>query len=204
VLVVFADAGLAGLDNALPCVRQPHYHLERRTKMSMFAPSDVRQITVPPDNGGCGVPHELGVDPAARKIDCLPCEAWLQATPSLGWANHPGGVKQTCDEIAQSERDEREAKRVGMSNLANQIALAVGGTPAQAQPSILQQILAMPAEERAALLALIGGAQPALAAAEPAADPEPAAAETTAEGETPPSPKRAPRQPRKATAAAAA
>jgi len=169
VPVVFADAGLAGVDHTLSALRRGHLDRSSNT-MTMYSPSDVRVLVVHQDNGGCGVPHEINTD--TRKLECPPCETWLQKTPSLGWANHPGGVALTCDEIAENDRAEKQAQRAGWKNLAGQIAQQAGGLvpAAHAQPSLVEQILALDPAQKQALLVLLG-ATPA-----PAVEAAPAAA----------------------------
>jgi len=168
--------------------------------MTMYPMSDVHTITVPTDVGGCGIQHELAVDLADRKLDCLPCEAWLQGVPSLGWANHPGGVALTPDEITANAQAEKKAQQAGWQNLAGQIAAAASGLvpAAQAQqPSLVEQILALDPTQKQALLVLLGAVPaPAL---EQAATIDAPATEPAAE-----QPKRAGgRAPRKQVPAAA-
>ena len=167
--------------------------------MTMHAPSDVRVISISQDNGGCGVPHELAE--GKRSIDCPPCEQWLQKTPSLGWANHPGGVALTCDEIAENERAEKKAQAAGWRNLAGQMALAAGAAPAQAQPqSLVEQILALDPAQKQALLVLLGASPAPVLDSAPQA---PVVDSTPVVDETPAAPKNRGGRPRKQVPAAA-
>lgn len=180
-----------------------------------YAPTDVRVLAVHQENGGCGTPHELPDASAPRDerfVDCAPCATWIDAHPQLGWANHPGGVKMTCDEIAQTDRDEKEAKRVGAQHLIEQLIGArgaLGAAPVQPQ-SLIEQILALGPqiqalgpEQKAAMLALLGFAPTPQLDAAPVVPTVESTVEQAADTD-PVAPKSKGGRPRKATAAAAA
>lgn len=144
--------------------------------MVMYSMSDTRQICVPTDVGGCGTPHEVVAGKNGKYIDCAPCEAWLSQVPSLGWSNHPGGVALTPDEITANAQAEKKAQQAGWQNLAGQIAAAASGLvpAAQAQPqSLVEQLLALGPEQKAALLVLLGAVPVPATAAPPEDSPLP-------------------------------
>ncbi len=139
--------------------------------MTVHAPTDVLSITIPTDRGGCGRSHELP-DPAGggpRTVDCPACEPHIIASRT-GWAHDPIAVALTCDEIAQVEAAERDAKveqNRTWSNPARLREALFGNQPTAAAPSLLEQIAALSAEERAALAGMLTAQTP---------EPEPEAA----------------------------
>ena len=157
--------------------------------MTMYAPSDVFSITVP---DGCNNPHQAGEGwPAVRmRIDCPMCELALTSPTrqKLGWAPAAAKVKPTCDEIAQREADEDSAKRAGVEHLnALSLGMSVGGGGG----SLVEQILRLSPEERAALRVLLGETPTEPTAPTPAdagagvvdlGDPPPVAAELVKRG----------------------
>lgn len=144
--------------------------------MTVYAPSDVRSITVPTDRGGCGMPHELTGEPADGErfsVNCPACEPHIIAA-RIGWAHTPHGVHLTPDEIAQVEAEEARAKREqnrtwgSPEALGSAFAAAMSakmGTPAASAPTLMEQIAALSPEERAALGAMLTSAAPSIEAA---------------------------------------
>lgn len=141
--------------------------------MTMYAPSDVRSISIP---DGCGQPHEAGdLGGGGRMtLDCPPCEASLQVRPTMGWATHEAAVHLTPDEIGENERAEKTAQRVGTHLLASQILGAASAQQAQGVPqAMLEQFAAMQAQIEALTAKLADQAAPAAPAVP---EPEPVAA----------------------------
>lgn len=138
--------------------------------MTMYAPSDVKSINLP---NGCKQQHHRG-DAAQLVVDCGPCEAALSAHPSLGWAYQADSVALTPDERAQASRDDEKAQRAGVRRLAQWAA--GGDAPAQppAAVGLVEQVLRMTPEEKAALRVLLGTDTPAPAAAPAPAEAPPA------------------------------
>lgn len=139
--------------------------------MTAYAPSDVRSITVP---HGCGQPHEAGdlAEGERFAVDCAECEPHILAMAGHGWAMHPLQVDPTPDERRASEALERNAKAQQASTwsdpqaIGNAVAAALGVAAQQSAPSLLEQIKAMNAEEKAALAGLLGFTAPAETPAE--------------------------------------
>lgn len=151
--------------------------------MTVYAPSDVRSITIPADRGGCGKSHELIgelADGDRFAIDCPACEPHIIAART-GWAHTPHGVHLTPDEIAQVEAEEARAKREqnrtwgSPEALGSAFAAAMAakmGAPSASAPTLMEQIVALSPEERAALGAMLTGGAVASIEAAPAADGE--------------------------------
>jgi len=156
--------------------------------MTMIAPTDVRSLNLATQ--GCGKSHEAGDLPEGTRweLDCVMCEPVLQkAAAAFGWATHHAAVKPTCDEIAQYERDEKEANRVGMRNMAAMTAAAAAGSVGVApapQLSILEQIARMSQEEKDALRAVLGSG-PSPEVASPVEVPAEPIVETSADDAPP-------------------
>ena len=169
----------------------------------IYAPTDVRAITVP---AGCGVPHEAGYLAEGERwnLDCPACEPAIIAMRT-GWAHTPAGVALTPDEIGVAEAEEQAAARhrnrtwgdptaVGQA-LAQALTTASPAPAATAPvPSLLEQIAALSLDERRAL---------GLMLMEPVADematlPAPSIAAPAVEGaESAPVVRRGPGRPRK-------
>ena|SRR5262245_25329262 len=77
--------------------------------MTVYAPSDVRSITVP---AGCGQPHAAGdlADGERFTVDCPACEPKILGMRT-GWAQAAGDVAKTPDEIAAAASEHAEAQR---------------------------------------------------------------------------------------------
>lgn len=108
----------------------------------IYGPTDVRHVLIP---DGCGVAHERAATGDQFVIDCPSCErAGTRQFAVLGFANHTGGVRLTCDEKAQAKRDEEQAQRAGWRNLAGQIATAASGAPqAPDMAAIMERLSAL-------------------------------------------------------------
>jgi len=151
--------------------------------MTIYAPTDVRAITVP---AGCGVPHEAPAlaEGAKWALNCPPCEGPIIAMRT-GWAHTPAGVALTPDEIGVAEQEEASAARnrnrtwgdptaVGQA-LAQ--ALTTVSPAAASTPSLLEQIAALSADERRELGLMLTAPAPVMpaevsGAESPQVDPE--------------------------------
>lgn len=145
--------------------------------MPVYAPSDVRAVTVPEHFGGCGTPHEAPVlEPGERwALDCFLCEDALTKPPLLshGWSSQIDGVALTPDERKFLESQEKEgsaATAMMVRQLGDTLAQAMrqgyagaSGVPV-AQPQFVQPSAAditaalksMPRDELADLIKLAG------------------------------------------------
>jgi hypothetical protein len=120
------------------------------------------RISRPVHAGGCGQEHEVQVDAAGRAyVACDRCAPSLIAG-HYGWASRPGDVPLTCDEVADQELAERDAKGAQntlLKGMTEAFMKAIqGGTVfgETAKPkSVLEQITEMSPEERAALAAAL-------------------------------------------------
>lgn len=125
--------------------------------MTVYAPSDVQSITVP---DGCGQPHAAGdlAEGERFAVDCAACEPRILAMAGHGWASDPLQVAPTPDERRRFEALEANAKAqqaATWSNpqaIGNAVAAALGQ---QGAPSLLEQIKALSAEDRKALVGLL-------------------------------------------------
>lgn len=150
--------------------------------MTVWAPSDVRSITIPTHKGGCGQSHEAGeLAPGEHfSVTCPGCEPAIIGLRH-GWAYQESGVHLTPDEIGEVERQEADAKRQqnrtwGDPNAVGRaLAEALAkNTPAGQSPNVLGLVAAMSPDERAALRELLGPA-PVVPPAAPAVEAPPAA-----------------------------
>jgi len=127
--------------------------------------SSAGHISRPVHAGGCGQEHEVQVDHAGRAyVECDRCAPSLIAG-HYGWASRPGDVPLTCDEVADQELAERDAKGAQNTLLkamtdsfvkALQGGVGFTGIGEVSRPkSILEQIGEMNAEERATLAAAL-------------------------------------------------
>lgn len=146
--------------------------------MTVWAPSDVRSITIPTHKGGCGQSHEAGELAKGQhfSVTCPPCEPAIIALRH-GWAYNEAGVHLTPDEIAEVEQQEAEAKRQqnrtwGDPNAVGRALAEELRKGAPEQPTnFLAAVAAMSPEDRAALRELLGPAPvvaPDVASAKPA------------------------------------
>ncbi len=135
--------------------------------MTIYAPSDVRSILIPAERGGCGVPHEAGDLPPGEhhSVTCPQCEPHIAAMRT-GWAHTLAGVHLIPDEIADAEAAEAAAARAQNRTWGDPNALgkafreALGPAVTPAVPSLLEQIAALGAHERAALAAMLAADTP--------------------------------------------
>ncbi len=127
--------------------------------MTVYAPSDVRSITVP---AGCGQPHEAGelADGERFALDCAECEPHVLALKDHGWARDPLQVALTPDERQRFEALEANAKAQQATTWSD--PRAIGNAVAEAlgvarglNVSLLDQIKAMSGEDKAALAGLL-------------------------------------------------
>lgn len=129
--------------------------------MTVYAPSDVRSISVPTHRGGCGLVHDAGdlADGQRFAVDCPGCEPAIIATRT-GWAHTPEGVCLTPDEIGVADAEAAKAQRESNRTWANPAAMfalmkSAGSQPPAEVPSLLAQIAALSPEERAVLGAML-------------------------------------------------
>lgn len=153
--------------------------------MTLYAPTDVRAVTVPADRGGCGQPHTAPDDlPKGEHmaVDCPLCEPYLNTLGGHGWAPDPLHCALTPDERRQLDAldDQAKANRARTWSDPDAIGKALAAALNQhtaPQGGMLAQLRAEAAQldeaGRAELAALLGLTTPAPAAAEPAAEPEP-------------------------------
>ena len=168
--------------------------------MTVYAPTDVRAITVPDSFGGCGQPHESGeLSPGERwALDCLPCEQALTSAPlnSHGWANRIDQVALTPDERQLLETQEKEgsaatammvrqlgdtlasALRQGYSGLAG-VPVAAPQPAAPSAADLAAALKTLPADDLADLLK-IAGLSPATDEVKPVLAEPPAAKKAVA------------------------
>lgn len=114
--------------------------------MTMYAPSDVRAVSVPTHLGGCGEPHEAPyLGPGSRwELECPLCEAALGKPPLVqhGWANRNEDVSLTPDERRTLETQSKEgsaATAMLVKQLGNDLAAALRGGPLQTAPAALTE-----------------------------------------------------------------
>lgn len=171
--------------------------------MTVHAPTDFTSITIPQERGGCGQSHEAEQTPEGQpsKITCEKCEPHIIAA-RLGFSHDPISVALTCDELGAVEAAERSASREQNKTMASllpmiraQFLSQQSAVPAVPAPSLLEQIQALGAEDRAALAAMLTPAPAADAqsaegddkpADKSAADKPPAAKSAPAKKTTPP------------------
>lgn len=158
--------------------------------MTLYAPSDVRAITVPTDLGGCGHPHTAPDDLPEGELfalDCVPCEQFVN-TLRHGWAPDPLNVGLTTDERRRQEALSDQAKARQASTWADPDAIGKAvasalSTHAPRPGGILDALRAEAASldetGKAELAALLGLTAPA-PADPPAAVAEPATPATDA------------------------
>jgi hypothetical protein len=143
-------------------------------------------IRLPTDRGGCGNEHEIETsDRGYAFIDCPRCAPALVGS-HYGWAATPGGVPLTPDELGDRELAERDAKssqntllRAMTDSFVKAVQTGPGfqfpseDSPAGKAPSLLDQIKAMSAEEKAALASVLAPAGEIPAKTSDANDDEP-------------------------------
>jgi hypothetical protein len=95
--------------------------------MTMFAPSDIQEITVSEAHGGCGRPHRRDVDNHGDPVHpwgvTCQCEEFLRTDPR--WSPDIAGIVPTFDEEKARERWELQGSKdkdampmVAMSRMA--------------------------------------------------------------------------------------
>ena len=143
--------------------------------MSDLIPSDdgrhgAGHIHRPVHAGGCGQEHEVQVDHVGRAfIECDRCAPSLIGS-HYGWAARPGDVPLTCDEVADQELAERDAKGAQNTLLKGMTEAFVralqggssfpGMAAAPAPKSLVEQLSDMSPAERAQLAALLAPPAP--------------------------------------------
>ena len=115
--------------------------------MTLYARSDLVQVTIPRNQGGCGLPHTRPVDEGVPAkiwaLDCQTCEDSIRAELTIKEQTHPhwsgtiSGIPETPDEEAQREDEERRGQREAAT--VNRAALESLST----LPQVLQQMTAM-------------------------------------------------------------
>ena len=111
-------------------------------------------------SGGCGQSHGVQVDKAGHPyIECDVC-APIQVSRHYGWSSSPAGVPPTPDEVAQRELAEREGT-AATSIMLRQVSEALAGAAVAklggaGAGSLLDQLKALDADERDALLSQLG------------------------------------------------
>lgn len=130
--------------------------------MTVYAPTDVTSVNIPAERGGCGQSHDAGTLAPGESfvIDCPQCEPHIVGA-RLGFAHDPIAVALTCDELREVEAAEQSARveqnRTWSSPAKLRAALFGDQQPAK-QPSLLEQIQALGAEDRAVLAAILNPA----------------------------------------------
>ena len=104
--------------------------------MTMYAPSDLQQISVGPGHGGCGETHLRDGDPWG--VDCPQCEDYLRADGR--WSPTVRGIPETYDQKLDREHYEKAGIQARDSLLA--IAMArMSGIGNDQIPPVLQKML---------------------------------------------------------------
>jgi len=140
--------------------------------MTVYAPSDVRAITVPIQFGGCGEPHVSAELAEGERwaLDCESCGQALTRPPlsSHGWAHSIDKVALTPDERRLLETQEKEgsaATALMVRQLGDTLAAAVRqgylghAAPAPAPPStseLMSALKSLAPEDLAQLLTIAG------------------------------------------------
>lgn len=115
--------------------------------MTLYARSDLVQVTYPVDQGGCGQTHTRPVVNGAPEkvfaLDCGKCEAVIRAEVSIREQKHPlwsgtlSGIPETPDEKAVREDETERGKQEAA--VANRSALESLST----LPQVLQNMMTM-------------------------------------------------------------
>lgn len=145
--------------------------------MTLYLPSDVTGFSIHSENGGCGEPHTVEVNAdGVRALDCPACEAAAGNGHGYGHSTNPKTVLATCDELAEQERADKDAQRVGTKLLASQIlGVAAGQMPpgVAEQMAAMQEAMRVQAEQIAALTAQLSAAPSAGAENTPTVEAKP-------------------------------
>ena len=134
--------------------------------MTLYARSDLRFVTIPPESGGCGDSHSRPVRNGAPdkiwKLDCLPCESYLKgdrkprilkttpANKEAGiaakqerladcdpmWSSTPESIPLSPDE-ARTKHVKIEKGEQQLRALESLIALKAGGIDIMSRPEVL-------------------------------------------------------------------
>lgn len=127
-------------------------------------------VCVPTHRGGCGTPHEVFLtDDKRGVIECDRCAPVLVGG-TYGWSSDAAGVPQTPDELRANDLAARDAKtneatvmsamtQAFVEAIKNGGFGAVGAPEPVKQPSLVEQIASMSAEDRAQLAGLLGAPQ---------------------------------------------
>jgi hypothetical protein len=132
-------------------------------------------VVVPATAGGCGKMHVAQLDEDGHPyIECEQCAPVLIGKHA-SFAGTPGGVPLTPDELGERELAERDAKatervilRSVTDRLVDQIA-ADKKAKSDPAPSLMEQIGALSAKDRAELAKMLSG-EPSEEAEEPKAE----------------------------------
>lgn len=134
--------------------------------MTVHAPTGHGSVTIPVSKGGCGEPHAKADDEPRLSVDCPLCEPAIMKMAGHGWAYTPEGVHLNPDERREVEQQENAARRAQARTLGDPVALskvfaesmrdALGTGQGAPAPTLLEQIAALSAEDRAALKAMLG------------------------------------------------
>jgi len=134
--------------------------------MSDYAPSDDGErgpgaVALPASAGGCGAMHVAKMDGDGHPyIECEQCGPVLIAGHA-SFSGTPGGVPLTPDELGERELAERDAKateRVILRSVTDHLVDQItAGKQARKAPSLMEQITALSAQERAELAKVLAG-----------------------------------------------
>jgi hypothetical protein len=125
--------------------------------MTVWSPTDVRAIA---PAGGCGEIHSAPEGLAKgdmMSVDCPTCEPLILGL-GWGWATDPAHVELTPDERLAAEAADREgsvATNLAMREFGRAVADRVHGPAPVAPATLMEQIAAMSAEDKAALAAAL-------------------------------------------------
>lgn len=158
---------------------------------------DAGTIAIPADRGGCGKQHSAALDDDRRPFVACDLCAPVMISQMYGWSATPSGVPLTPDELGEAELSKREGEtsyRLAMKAMGDAVGEIVQGTrPVVKQPSLIEQIKALSAEERAGLASLFAadqkaGAEERAPAPQPIPPPGPAAKPPARRGRPPKNP----------------
>jgi hypothetical protein len=137
--------------------------------MSDYAPSADGEVgpgavSLPADRGGCGKPHLAKLDEDNHPyVECEQCAPVLIGNHA-SFAGTPGGVPLTPDELGERELAERDAKateRVILRSVTDHLVEEItAGKQARKTPTLMEQIGALSAADRAELAKMLSGEVP--------------------------------------------
>ena len=117
--------------------------------MTVYAPSDFTEVTIPAEGGrGCGLTHRRETGPDGRPvhpfgITCAPCEAYLRATDNR-WSPTVAGIVETFDEKLSREQWALKGSQDRDATLTAAIARLAGFGPHELPESVRKMIAGVP------------------------------------------------------------